>query len=364
MPRIGTSSSSSRTQGTTYLDGNPFDKGSIYYDLWNANPYANMYYEPSFWDNLGLSDKAKDMNASYDQQYREWIASIYDLKAQNEYNSPQNQVFLEKMAGLNPDLTGVSGVGKSDGLNYQGQQPAALNGQSSALNGFNIITSVLGFATSAMQSISQIKNLSSITQGQKLSNFDFFLKLAEPHIVNEYANRFSGGYHNNWSDVRDVSASAFGSRSQRNQYKKAFDFMLGSSRFTSAEKAYQNLNANDRAMNDFIGGIVELEFLKKKHGYQADIAKSQYDADYWNSVNANSAAAALNRENDTRGWLDKWRNKFYKKLYDDFKRGSDLAGFLLIGSGNITGTTIGAAALNQIDRGLSNSLINFWNKFN
>ena len=300
-----------QSAGRNYGKENPF-AGTQYESLWVNNPYANLYYEPSFWDNIGLSNKAKDTNAEYERLYNEYISGIYDLQREDSYNSPSAEAQRYRQAGMNPDLLGLSGHSNSEGMTppNAGINPA-LNGQSPAINGFNIITSVLGFATSAFSSISQIRNLASSTESNQLSNFGSYLKFAEPHIVKEYASRFSNGHSNDWSDVRDVSSSAFPSTGMRRNYKQAFDFLLSSSRYTAAENAYKSLSANDRAMKHFIGGIVDLELESLKSGYKADI-----------------------RSNNNRGWLDKWRNEFYNRLYKDFKDGSDLAGLILIGAGS------------------------------
>lgn len=312
---------------------NPF-AGTMYSDLWENNPYADMYYKPTFWDYIGLSNKAKDANSEYERLYNEYIAGIYQLQEQDKYNSPANQAKLERQAGLNPNVTGISGAGESSGLvpPNAGMNPA-LNGQSPAQSAFGVITQVLGFATSTLQSIMSIKSLSAGITGQNLSNFSDFIEFARPQIVNEYARRFSGSDGNNWSDVRDVSSRIFDSRSDRRKYSKAFDYLLSSSQFTASEQAYKNMTANDIAMKHFIGGLVDLEIQAKKHNYKGSISQAIYNKGFYDNLDSFAAASAQNRENNNRGWLDKWRNDYYKTLYNDWKNGSILAGLALIGLG-------------------------------
>lgn len=319
----------SRNDGKT----NPF-AGTAYESLWENNPYAGMYYDPSFWDKIGLSNKAKDANNEYERLYNEYISGIYQQQQQDKYNSPANQAMLEREAGLNPDITGISGSGATDGMSPPNAGPnPALNGVSPAQSAFGVITQVLGFATTAMQSIQTIKSLSAGVTAQNLSNFSSFIELARPHIVNEYSRRFSGSNGNNWSDVRDVSSMMFDSRSEQRKYKKAFDFLLGSSNFTSAEQAYKNMTANDLAMKHFIGGLVDLEIQAKKHNYKGSISQAIYNKGFYDNLDSYAAASAQNRENNNRGWLDKWRNEYYRTLYNDWKNGSILAGLALIGLG-------------------------------
>ena len=318
----------------SYGKDNPF-AGTEYADLWSNNPYATLYYEPNFWDYIGLSNKSKDANAEYDRLYSEYIAGIYDLKQKNEYNSPANQANLERQAGLNPDLTGVSGVGESPGMNppNAGMNPA-LNVVSPAHQVLSTVTQVLGFATSTMQQIQTIKGLGFDNLSKSLGSFDKFTELARPHIIQEYSNRFSGGTPENWSNVAGVSAQSLGlSRRQTKRYKQAFTSLLSSSQFTSSEAAYKNLTANDKAMYDYIGKMAELSYLAQKHKYQGDISKAVYDKVFFDNLDGKTAAESQNRINSNAGWLDKWRNEYYNMLYSDFKNGSYLAGLILIGSG-------------------------------
>lgn len=327
------------------LKENPF-LGTDYEDLWENNPYAGLYYEPTFWDKIGLSNKSKDANAEYDRLYAEYIAGLYDQQRQDEYNSPASEAQRMREAGLNPDLQGLSGASNTDEMNSPNAGPnPALNGQSPIHNILTTITSVLGFATSTMQQIQAIKGMSFDNVSKSLGNFQEFTRLAEPHIVNEYAKMFSAGdkYSGDWISTQDVSANSLGlNRRQTKRYKEAFTALLSSSRFTSAEKAYQNLNANDLAMRHYVGKMTELAYLAQKNKYKGDISKAIYDTNYFDNLDGKTAATAQNRENNNKGWLDKWRNEYYETLYNDFKRGSTLAGLVLIGS------SIPAAGLSSV----------------
>lgn len=312
---------------------NPF-AGTMYSDLWENNPYADMYYQPTFWDYVGLSNKAKDANNEYERLYNEYVAGIYQMQEQDKYNSPAHQAKLERDAGLNPNVTGISGSGESSGLTPPNAgMNTALNGASPATSALSSITQVLGFATSTLQQIQTIKGMSSENLGKDLGNFDKFTQIAKPHIINEFANRFSGGRPNNWSDVSKLSADSLGlSRRNSRKYQSAFNAFLSSSKFSSSEAAYNSLNSNDKAMRDYFGKMTELAYLAQKHKYQGDISKAIYDKTYFDNLDAKGSASATNRQNSNAGWLDKWRNEYYQTMYNDFKNGSQLAGLILIGS--------------------------------
>lgn len=339
--------------GRSRNDGkiNPF-AGTAYESLWENNPYAGMYYDPSFWDKIGFSNKAKDANNEYERLYNEFISGIYQQQQQDLYNSPSNQAQLEKEAGLNPDLTGVSGSGATGGMTPPNAGPnPALNGVSPAQSAFGVITQVLGFATSTLQSIETIKGLSSSRIGQNLSNISSFMDVARPTIISEFAKRFSGSDGNNWSDVRDVSSMVFDSRSEQRKYKKVFDSLLNSSRFSSATSAYDQLSDNDRAINTFLSGIIDLEIQAKKHNYKGSIAKAVYDTDYFNTASGKQAADFDSMNASSTAWLNKWRSEYYNKLYKQWKNGNKLSGLLLIGLGGSaisSGTSIGTSTLSSL----------------
>ena len=327
--------------------------GTAYEELWDNNPYADKYYDPTFWDKIGLSNKAKDANAEYDRLYSEYVSGLLDQHRQDEYNSPTAEAQRMREAGINPDLAGLSGQSNTNAVEAPNAGPIpALTGESPAHQVLGSITSVLGFATSTLSSIQSIKGLSLDNTAKSLGNFESFVNLAHPHIVNEYANRFAGGRPNDWSEVAGTSAMSLGlSRRDSKRYKDAFTSLLSSSKYTATEKAYSNLNANDLAMRHYIGKMTELAFLAQKHKYQGDISNEIYRKDYFDNLSGQTAAEGENRVNSNKGWLDKWRNDFYKTLYKDFNDGSMLAGLILIGQSNLLNA--GSRAITGMARFLS-----------
>lgn len=346
-----------KSQGRKAGLDNPYEEGSIYYDLWENNPYTNLYYTPSFWDDLGFSNKAKDANANYQQQFDEYIASIAQMKAENDYNSPVAQVQRDKDAGLNSDLLGANGGEASAGVSHQGTLPSALNGVSPSQSTFQTMTSVLGFATSTLQQIHSIKGLIFDNSQKERDSFKDFVSFAEPAIINEYSNRFSGKSPRSWNDVKsDLQEPFYDSVHNRKMAGRAFDYALRSTKYTSSEKAYKNLISNDSAMRDYIGGYVDLAYQERMMGlksnisrYKMDLVKNKFDSSYYSHLNPVEQAKAQNRLNKTKGWKEKWQMQFYQKLYNDWKGGADLAGLLLIGETGLLPTA--QMALTNLGKG-------------
>ena len=144
----------------------------------DANPYKGFDAPASLWDNLGLSNKQKDKMLAYQQAYREYNAEI--LRQFNEwYNSlPSSQREQYVEAGYNADLMNVQPSKMSDGAPQVNASPDEMESGSSAEQLFSSITSIMSLISGgvtaglgAMQSIKQIRKLSTDTEAQDLANF-------------------------------------------------------------------------------------------------------------------------------------------------------------------------------------------------
>lgn len=144
----------------------------------DANPYKGFDAPASLWDNLGLSNKQKDKMLAYQQAYREYNAEI--LRQFNEwYNSlPSSQREQYVEAGYNADLMNVQPSRMSEGAPQVNASPDEMESGSSAEQLFSSITSIMSLISGgvtaglgAMQSIKQIRKLSTDTEAQDLANF-------------------------------------------------------------------------------------------------------------------------------------------------------------------------------------------------
>ena len=85
----------------------------------------------------------KEDEAKYNVEMAEaqWLAQLSLIDYQNQYNSPEHQALLMKQAGLNPDLTGLTGVQPSaDGsapsaASPSGSNPTEVIGQAASIFG-------------------------------------------------------------------------------------------------------------------------------------------------------------------------------------------------------------------------------------
>lgn len=85
--------------------------GSMYDQLFQANPYRNLTYNKSLIQSilsgLGFRTKYDDFVDQARINAQEYDAGIFSMMQQNEYNLPSAQADRERAAGLNPDLVGL-----------------------------------------------------------------------------------------------------------------------------------------------------------------------------------------------------------------------------------------------------------------
>lgn len=316
-----------RNDGST----NPF-VGTPYESMWENNPYKDLYYEPSFWDNIGLSHKAKDANAEYERLYNEYIAGLHDQMRQDEYNDPSAEAQRMRDAGLNPDLYGLSGKSNTGAMSPPNSGPnSALTGQSPAFDGLGILTQVLGFATSAFKGIADLSNTMADTDTKSIDNFTKLFKLGGDVILDNYKSSYLYGSSLPHDSLKE-GTSWFVPKRLQNKYKNAFDFALNfpernrellygdlsnleENRWKYGEKTgFSNYSDDDKVLFGYIGKIVDLQHKLQTNKLKADNADE---------------------------FVRLWKSDVNGYLYKSFKKGgSVLAGLLLLGNGSINPTSL------------------------
>lgn len=315
---------------------NPF-AGTDYEDMWSNNPYADLYYEPSFWDNIGLSNKAKDTNAEYDRLYNEYIAGIYDLQRENEYNSEKSQIQRMRDAGLNADLLGLSGT-QSDSMSPPNAGPtSSLNGQSPATSAFQTISSVLGFATSTL---SQIRQLGILAADSEFNAFNVLTGVARPIVEKEYGARLNLDYEPiSADDLYAESSPKFSTSRNKRLMKSAVKYMFDNINHNKAKYDYNSDVEDSRFRYGRLVGHPDYDvddktmftFIKAQLDFQRQIQ------------NIDLSSGAIKKRNEAL--LSSMRQKYFNYMYDHFeKTGSLLAGLLLLGQQPTAMSTFNAGA--------------------
>lgn len=138
--------------------------------LLQANPYAGFTAPQSFWDSLGLSNKAKDKLAAYQQAYKEYNADVL-LKFIAWKNSlPETQRQQQVQAGYNPDTIDVqpSSVGtEAPAINAD---PTAIESDSTAQQYMSMVGAALSTISAVISGGTSIAMTSAHLVAQGITN--------------------------------------------------------------------------------------------------------------------------------------------------------------------------------------------------
>lgn len=169
----------------TELGSAPSGFGSDYDRLFEANPYRNLTYKKSWWQDLvsalGFRTDADRWREDAQVNSAEYDASVMSMIQQNNYNSPAAQASRMRQAGQNPDLLGTGDVASAaspaedpNGMSQNiGDEQVATIGRSI----MNLVPSIMSFAT-------QLSQLRGIRAENDLKELDF------NDSVIDYSNKF------------------------------------------------------------------------------------------------------------------------------------------------------------------------------
>ena len=148
-----------------YWDAIEKYKGTSWYERLAANPNLRLrapYYSPNFGDNVGLelfgdSSPWDNYYGEFRQKANDYLSEMVNQMGQQDYDSATGQVAREKLAGINPDISGGQGI--SPGSASENDQPfgapvpMAHSEQAQQLVdfGLNFVTSVFSMAQGLIQ---------------------------------------------------------------------------------------------------------------------------------------------------------------------------------------------------------------------
>lgn len=138
--------------------------------LLKANPYSGFTAPQSFWDSLGLSSKAKDKLAAYQQAYKEYNADVL-LKFMSWKNSlPETQREQLVSAGYNPDTIDVQPSSVSTDAPAINADPSAIESDSTAQQYMSIVGAALSTISSVINGGTSIAMTSAHLVAQGITN--------------------------------------------------------------------------------------------------------------------------------------------------------------------------------------------------
>lgn len=213
----------------------------LYQQLFDNNPYRNLHYNKSGWQNflskLGFRTDADRWEEEVLENAATFDAGVYQQMYQDQYNSEGAKAERMRAAGENPDLLGTGQVSEA-ATPYQ--DPAGLSAGSSEEGvigqiGSGIISafnSAVGIASQFMQ----LEGLRNDVEGKSISNARDMMNVIQQRVLGM------------------TPAEGFSTDAEFANWKKAVEgklrFQYGNAFFKGSSRRRWN-----RSIDDFIGGL-------------------------------------------------------------------------------------------------------------
>ena len=387
---------------TNQVSGIPENiKGTRFENI--SNPYSSLPRTETKWDKflnwLGFRSGYDKAQEQYNQSYNEYNAQLSQLASEEAYNSPLEQSQRMRQAGLNPDLTGLSGEPASE---FDNQQSSPDISAGTDVNPFDVFSNIGNTFLSALSgSMAIFKDISSLKQ-MRIANDSGDMDLAGKML--DFLTKSDPLYHQYGTVVNGVMDVPFDDftksffRSSRNlkrfnklrnsaidsllgytnQYKSFDDFYKSAESFgKSASQPYMDnvfpsgsMWSVASAMKPLQEAIYDMNMAQYRAIEKASKYESKVSDIKLSNGSAEAEAEALasgfdanSSENKTRQQLAplkideaKIYSKMLKRLNEMADNGDMFAGLLgmLIGSKTLGAPTFGPAttAFNAVKSGV------------
>lgn len=167
----------------------PSGYGAEYDQLFAKNPYRNLTYKKSGWQNLlsalGFRTDADRWLEDAQVNASEYDAGIFQMMQQNEFNSPEAQAERMRQAGMNPDLLGIGDVA---GASSPVEDP---NGMSQNVGDEfqdfgNTVMSVFSRAMTVFKDFKTLEQMNAVIDGQNIDNARSMVSAIDDFIVGNF----------------------------------------------------------------------------------------------------------------------------------------------------------------------------------
>lgn len=193
-------------------------------ELASSDPYQQLPRDRTVWDKLvnwfGFRSGYDKAQEQYNLASAEYQAQLAQLSSEEQYNSPIEQARRQRLAGLNPDLTGVSGEPASEFDNQQ--QSPDINAGDVDLG--TVVGTVLDAFTGTTAILKDFKTLKQMNQAIDNNDMDLSNKMldilsrSEPLFNKEPYIDSEGKIHSNDNDA--TISAMFGSRRNISRFSK------------------------------------------------------------------------------------------------------------------------------------------------
>lgn len=227
-----------------------------------SNPYAEMPRVQTGWDRLlnwfGFRSGYDKAQEQYNLAGAEYNAQLEQLASEEQYNSPVEQAARMREAGLNPDLTGVSGESASEFDNQQQSPDVSVGAGISDIA--NTFMSALSGSMALFKDFASLKQIQGMIDAQDYDNagklLDVFQK-TDPlfHAYGEPSDSVSGRYSS------PLIQHLFGSKRNRSRFDKlrneAVDTLLGyTTDYKSFDEFYKSAESfGETSSKPYMSGV-------------------------------------------------------------------------------------------------------------
>lgn len=349
----------------TGLGPAPSGYGTLYDSLFENNPYRNLNYNKSSWQQLlswlGFRTDADRFQEEAQMNALQWDAGIYQQMYQDQFNSEVAKTQRMREAGENPDLLGTGNVesasspvedpqGMTPGLGEEGVIEGLVSGVMSAFD------MSIGIATQLMQ----LDGLRSEIEGRNISNASSMMDVIQQRVLGMTpAEGFKTDKDfNDWKKkvemtLRTNYGRAFFKGSGLRRWNRSIDDFIGmlptskdqfegwKGRLSSAkdylrgrESLWDESLEVFKAINE---GITSLQqdieansYVKTYTQQQADIESATNELQYQQDIQPGLRARAQNEEWRRKAEdedIEATLSKHYRKLTDKLDEFSEEGGF-------------------------------------
>lgn len=339
----------------------------LYDSLFANNPYRNLQYNKSIWQellgNLGFRTDADRFQEEAQANAAEWDANVYAKMYDEQYNSETSKAQRMRDAGENPDLLGTQGVSEASGMpmDPQGMTAGMPDNFTEFASGImGCFNTGIGIAGQLMQ-FSQMK---SGIEGQNIENAENMMKIIDQRVLGMTPNKefetdkeFQAWKEGVEGSLRFQYGNAFFKGTSRRRWNRSIDNYVGNlpqtkeqfkqwkERLENAKEYRYGLEdhwneARDvfKLINDELIAIrrenTENKAIEEKTGLEAKIAHNENEEQYELALNPGERAEAENskwrrqtNQEDFEGVLTKHLNNLGKKL-DELSKEGGLKGIL------------------------------------
>lgn len=212
-----------------------------YQELFDNNPYRNLQYNKSPWQEfisaLGFRTKADAWDEQVQENVAQYDAGIYQQMFQDEYNSETAKAQRMREAGENPDLLGTGNVSDAsspyqdpEGLTPSPDEEGVLGQVGSGL--VSMFNTAVGIATQ----FAQLSNLNQDIEGKGISNAEHMMQIISQRVLGM------------------TPSEGFKTDDDFKQWKKDVEYSLREPYGRAFFKG-SSLRRWNRSIDDFIGGL-------------------------------------------------------------------------------------------------------------